>query len=153
MPIHNSILLDASGQPSAEALVRTGAVLNVAISVHPALAASLDREGRIAPAPLTGLALIDTGATMTAIDHNVASQLDLAPVGIIQTGTAGGRMDCFLYPVRITFPDAGLPGADLTHAAGCDLAGQGYLALIGRDLLANFVLTYNGPLGQIILAH
>ena len=153
MPIHNSILLDANGQPSAQALVRTGAILNVAISVHPALAASLDRHGSFAPAPVTGLALIDTGATMTAIDQNVATQLDLAPVGTIRTGTAGGRMDFSLYPVRITFPDAGLPGTDLTRAAGCDLAGQGYPALIGRDILANFVMTYNGPLGQIILAH
>lgn len=153
MPIHSQIILDQNKQPSAQGLVLTGPILSVEIEVHPALAASLQKNNQPVPAPVIGQALIDTGATKTGIDQDVATKLALAPVGTIQSGTAGGQKKLSLYSVRLTFPGTNIPGLNLTQAAGCDLTGQGYIALIGRDFLSRFVMTYVGPMGQIILAH
>jgi hypothetical protein len=62
--------------------------------------------------------------------------------------------DTNVYP--ISFDIIGIVGPRITvncpRAAGAALAPQGLLVLIGRDLLANANLFYNGPAGQFTLA-
>ena len=44
------------------------------------------------------------------------------------------------------------PAINFAFVVGCDLAPQGIIALIGRDVLRHFTMTYNGTFGQIILS-
>ena len=96
--------------------------------------------------------MIDTGAGATAIDVSVCATLDIAPVGVKQVGTAGGQTTQPLFPVSLHLPGTGLPRFDISPAIGCDLSGQGILALIGRDVLSRCVLMWNGPMGHVILS-
>ncbi len=154
MSIHNQLALDAQRQPSAGALILAGCHLPVEIHLHPILAQHLQQQqpSPPLPSPVVGRALIDTGATFTAIDRAAAAQLQLIPVDTIQSGTAGGQQVCPRYPARLAFPGTPIPTIDLPRAVGVDLSGQGYIVLLGRDFLARCVLTYNGPFGQFILS-
>ena len=129
-----------------------GLHLAIEIHVHPTLAARLQQEEKPIPPPVVGRALVDTGATFTAIDQSVATRLELAPVDTIQSGTAGGQKLCPRYAVRLNFPGGGIPDATFQRAVGVDLTGGGFIALLGRDFLTKFVMVWNGPLGHVILA-
>ena len=107
MPIHNQFLLDNAGQPSPQGLIAAGPILSVEIEIHLALAAVLEKDKQPLPAPISGQALIDTGATETAIDQQVATQLKLQPVGSVQSGTAGGQKTLLLYSVVGYFENLG----------------------------------------------
>ena len=67
-------------------------------------------------------------------------------------GTAGGPQTQAQYPASFGFPGTGLPGVNFNFVIGCDLSGQGIVALIGRDVLRYFVMIYNGAFGQVILS-
>ena len=131
-----------------------GCHFSVEIHIHPVLAQHLQKQEppQPLPTPVVGRALLDTGATFTAIDRAAASQLNLVPVDTIQSGTADGQRTCPRYPARLVFPGTSIPGINLPRAVGVDLTGQGFIALLGRDFLSRFVMIYNGPVGQIILS-
>jgi hypothetical protein len=131
-----------------------GPLLQVEVHVPQALAALLTSQNQPIPAPVTGWALIDTGATFSGIHEGTATQLGIATVGQIPSGTAAGQVMRNQYPVRFVFPGVGGGGfsVDVIRATGVDLAGQQmngipYQALIGRDVLAGCVFTYNGTAG------
>lgn len=155
MPIHNHLALDGQGRLSRDGLVLAGCHLAVEIHIHPALAAHLQQQDppEPPPAPVVGRALIDTGATFTALDLAVATQLQLAPVDTIASGTAGGQRTCPRFPARLVFPGTPMPPANLPRVVGVDLSGQAYCVLLGRDFLARCLLVYNGPLGVFTLSY
>ena len=112
------------------------------------------------PTPVPGLALIDTGATLSAVDATVVQQLGVQPVGLANVGTAGGQQQQATYPARFTFPGTGLPNIDFGQLLGANLTGQivaahqqPLIALLGRDILQQFILIYNGPVGMFTLGH
>jgi hypothetical protein len=104
------------------------------------------------PAPVAGIALIDSGASMTAVDDNALKQLGVAPVGIAPVLTPSGSARQLLYPADIVI--TGMPGRhSFTQVIGTPhLAAQGIVALIGRDVLRNALFVYNGSTGQFTLA-
>ena len=104
------------------------------------------------------MALIDTGATITSIHADILTGLGIQPIGIANVGTAGGPQQQSTYPARFTFPGTNLPGFELSQVIGCNLTGQmapgqrPIIGLIGRDVLANAVLVYNGSAGMFSLS-
>jgi hypothetical protein len=63
-----------------------------------------------------------------------------------------------VYPVKTSFPGTALPS--LNHAAVLGVTvppenvpshGERLVALIGREVLAKFVMTYDGPQGRVRL--
>jgi predicted aspartyl protease len=129
--------------------------MQIQIEIPAQLAAQLQKANQPIPKPVLGMALIDTGATCSGIDQTVVQQLGLQPVGVQKVGTAGGMHDQSLYPARLSFPGTGFSAAESKQLLGVDLAGQvlahlnaPMIALIGRDILARFILIYNGPAGQ-----
>jgi hypothetical protein len=154
VPIHNQLALDPQHRIDPRHLLLIGCTLGVEVHVHPVLAQHLQQVDPTAPGPtpIVGRALIDTGATFTAIDLAAATQLQLIPVDTIQSGTAGGQRVCPRFPARLVFPGTPIPGIDFPRIVGVDLTGQGFIALLGRDFLARCLFTYNGPLGLFTLS-
>jgi hypothetical protein len=111
------------------------------------------------PAPQTGIALIDTGATMTCVHEPILKLLTLNPIGAVTSGTANGPVQQSLYPASLHFTALGF-GIELDQVAGVDLAGQtvplnppqNVVALIGRNVLSRCIFIYNGPGGFWTLA-
>jgi hypothetical protein len=145
-------------QPGPQGLAVNGPIIQVQIEVPSALAARLQATGQPIPAPVDGIALIDTGATITSIDAASLTRLGINPVGIANVGTAGGPQRLSTYPVRFTFPGTPLPGFEIPSVIGVDLTGQTVLnqrpliALIGRDILSMGVFVYNGSAGMFSLS-
>lgn len=148
MPIHNHIFANAG------TFELTGPVVDVLVEVPTALAASLATQKQQLPKPVPGLALVDTGATASAVDLQVIQQLGVQPVSVANVATPTGAQSRPLFPGRFTFPGTNVPAMDFQALIGADLSLQKIhgmaaplVALLGRDILKHFVLVYNGPSG------
>lgn len=133
------------------ALLRQGPVVQVVLSLAQTIADQLMQQGLPIPAPLPGLALIDTGASATCIDDATAQQLQLPVIDVVNmTSASHASTQQNIYPVLIEV--AGGIRIDVPRAMGANLAPQKLVALIGRDFLQHCTLFYNGPAGAITLA-
>lgn len=155
MPYRNQIYLGPAGQLAPQVLEASGPILQVEIHVPGALALVMANTNQAIPPPATGCALIDTGATRSAVDEAAVQQLGVQPVGRATGWTASGPVVHNLYPVRFMFPGWGLD-LDFSQATGVNLTGQqagGHpiVALIGRDVLSRCLLVYNGAGGFFTL--
>ena len=136
---------------------RVGAMVMVRIAPTARRAAILRRLGRPVVAGEEFLALLDTGASSSAIDARVARRLDLESSGFVSvhtpsTGSVSVNQDS--YDATITL-GAGAPGglSVVCDVIECEFAAQGFFALIGRDVLSKCILTYDGPADRFILEY
>lgn len=137
--------------PSVALLIK-GPVIQVVVSVAQSIAGQLVQQGKPLPEPIAGLALIDTGATSTCIDDEVAKKLGLPVIDVAKMASAtDSASDRNVYPVHIGFVGTTIE-ADAGRVLGATLQAQGLILLIGRDVLHSFCLFYNGVMGQITLA-
>jgi hypothetical protein len=111
------------------------------------------------PQPQRIRALVDTGASCTNIDPSVVTALGLVPTGTAQvltptTGNVPVTTDQYdiglaIYAATVQAPLM-LPTVPVITAEL--LQPQGFHALIGRDILSQCVLVYNGSSGFFTLA-
>ncbi len=121
--------------------------MQVELSVPDELAQYLTDNNLPVPAPITGMGLIDTGASITAVDVSIIQSLGIQPVGISNVFTPQGSTQQELFPVKLSF--IGTPIIfNFSSVLGSELRNQGILALIGRDVLSRCILIYNGPAGH-----
>ena len=160
MPVYNRHYWpDVSQVGAPDGLVWYGPVIPVEVAVPQALAQHLVNANLPVPAPIAGWALIDTGATITAIDTSVLDELGVPAVGVARVGTAGGPVQQNVFPARLSFTGTDLQDLAFNKAVGCDLSefvapgDERLIVLLGRDLLQYFVLVYNGPGGIITISH
>ena len=104
------------------------------------------------PTPFDGYALFDTGASVTCVDEGVLRDLGLSPVGMTSMSTPSGGSKANTYACALYFPGSPLPDIELSFVVGVQLKNQGYVGLIGRDLLSNMILIYYGPGARITFA-
>ncbi|MDE3095308.1 MAG: hypothetical protein KGK07_04810 [Chloroflexota bacterium] len=156
MPVYNHYYPDGNNQintgESARLLAVSGPTIPVAVGVTPALADLLEKEGRAPPAAIAGRALIDTGASLCMIDESVIGALGIPPFGYQNVAGATGASNQATYPASLSFPGTPIPNITFTDFIGGPLTQLGILALIGRNVLAQFVLVYNGPGGHVSLS-
>lgn len=140
--------------PNHAALQRTGPILQVVISPTRQHLDSLAENNKAIPQPVSGFALIDTGATSTAVDESVCRELNISPTGAARTAHAGGSEIRQCYPIQVSFPGSGLPSTVIPTAMSVNLqfGKKPYVLLLGRDLLSRLRLVYNGPMGRIEVA-
>ena len=140
-----------SNLPPRHVLQTVGPSLNIVLSVTEEHQRALSSKGRSIPQPVSGAALIDTGASLTAVDEEVCRQLGLQPTGIVNISHANGSTPRNTYPIQIIFPGTPLPSLLLASALSVDLScgTPRHIALLGRDLLSNLRMVYNGPVGRI----
>jgi hypothetical protein len=160
VPTFNQFLIDVAvhgpgphATPSSPILAATGAFTHADVAPPAAVASSIIASGQAPPASRTGVALIDTGATLTCVHEPDLIALGLNPVSTVTSGTAAGPVQQSIYVARLTFPQFGWSG-DLA-VAGVDLTGQqvktsppqSIVALLGRNILSSWTLVWNGPGG------
>lgn len=136
--------------PGADRLFSDGPWLPVAVEVPSAHSRVLVAHGLPVPQPVVGRALVDTGATHTCIDKQVAKRLGLPPLSSRDVLTASGITRQPVYFVMLTIATDPAQKIDPLPVLGADLAAaaHGLIALIGRDLLARMALLYLGPAGE-----
>jgi predicted aspartyl protease len=137
-----------------DALSFLGPTLTVAISIPPEYQAKLQSTGLPIPSPVVGNALIDTGASKTAVDENVCLKLGLKPTSVIKMAHAGGAENRYCYPILIQLL-VGISIAPIlipiAASVNLNVGKQPHILLIGRDFLSNIRMVYNGPMGRIEL--
>lgn len=156
MPILHSQTMAQSKTPDGKtvnvhpaiALQGRGPVLQVTITIEQNAGKTLAGQGKALPTPKAGIALIDTGASNTCIDEQAAQELGLPIIDVGSMMSATHKVPCNIYPVQIVTPIVTL---NSPRTMGAALAGQGLLAIIGRDVLQRCALFYNGPVGQFTL--
>lgn len=160
MPIFNSQFFESDSvggnRPSPITLANLGPVLAVSVAIPQSLADLYTRQQRPPPSPITGNALIDTGATRSCVHAPIMGSLGVNPIGVVTIGSAAGQAIHSIFPAHFTFPAAGID-LDFASVVGVDLTGQiingqPLIALIGRDVLSLGILVYNGTLGTFSFA-
>ena len=124
-----------------------GPKVAVEIAVPAVLAEFLTRSGLPVPAARKGFALIDTGASITAVDEEVVASLGVQPIGQMKLSTPSRSMPAWLYAARVTCSGGAVPVLEVLDIVGCTLQPQGFIALLGRNFLRKVVLVYDGPGG------
>ena len=138
--------------PAPEALANLGPVVPMTLTLPNHVQRAYIKRGKQPPAPVKGLAMIDTGATMTCFDTASAQRAGLPTVGVarmMSASHAGHHVPMFTGKIicpRMTI--------DMVLGMGASLSsfGNGLIALLGRDILKSAILIYNGPGGHFSLA-
>lgn len=137
-----------------------GALLDAVVGVSAPRHAALVAAGQVVPNAVPIRALVDTGSSITCIDPSVLQTLQLSPTGntqITTPSTGSHPVNADLYDVGLLIPPGATNQAPLlvhTIAVICaELTSQGFHALIGRDVLAQCVFSYNGSFGWFTLAY
>ena len=151
MPIFHRNFL-SKGDFNPKHLERVGPRLRVQIGVPDALAALYTQKDQAIPSSDLGFALFDTGASMTCVDEGILVEMGLHPVRVQRVSTPSGDSELNCYPCRLSFPGCPLPDIDPSIVVGAKLQKQGYAALIGRDLLRDMILIYDGPGARVTFA-
>lgn len=158
MPVYNHYWLDRQGRvgspESVFNLTLQGPVLPVLVSVTSQYAQLLQRLNRSVPSPVPGYALLDTGAALCSVDREVIRGLGVPPFGYAMTqgATHPSPIPTLTFPASLSFPNTPLPNITFLNFVALPLRAQGIIALIGRSVLRDFVMTYNGPAAMITLS-
>ena len=160
MSIHNQIIDDGKKNLSPRGLVVLGAYFPIEVHTPLQIAEVLTKQGAAVPTPVSGVGLIDTGATYTCIEETIlSSNLQVNPIGVVNVGTADGQRQRNVYRGRVVFPTKGWT-MDLARVVGVDLSGQfvresspkPIVALLGRNFLERCIFIYNGAMGSWTVA-
>lgn len=157
MPIYDFKLPPDSQGNSRFYLQTVGPIITVEISAPDSLIQVLQQTGRVIPTPITGFGILDTGAYTTCVNKSILQSLGGQPVGTRPVTTPGfhGNMD--VYPAKIKFPrttiDRSYDEALGINDLQMSFRGRSIIALIGRDVLSDCILIYNGKTGIYTLTH
>lgn len=156
MPVYNHYYPDGNNQintaASADRLWAGGPTIPVAVSLVKEHVDYLTKVGQPLPKAVTGLALIDTGATLCMVDVTVIQDLGVPPSGVTNIVGATGAGNQPTYPASLSFPGTPIPPIAFTDFVGGNLKAAGIIAILGRNILKQFVLVYNGPGGFVSLS-
>ena len=141
-----------------------GLNLPVEIAVSSAVVRELqDSEPRSAAV----LALLDTGASKTVIDSQIAEDLGLVPAGVSRSITANGAINTPDYFVDVSFSNSKLRSIANLQVGSCNLVGfelapgktsqtgrgpKNIGALIGRDIMSIWNIVWHGPTSTVLIS-
>lgn len=147
------IALGQAQQGSNAEILRTkGMLLRVRVGSASSIAGQQQSSGTTPQAPEEIVAMIDTGASISAIDVAVAARLGLVQTGSVQVGGVGGMSQQPVFAAALEIPDAGVT-FDPLMLSGAQLGAPDFQMLVGRNLLCQMILTYDGANGQFALKH
>src|SRR5208283_1839702 len=130
--------------PPPVLMQQIGPCLQVAINIEKSIADQLIQAGGRLPAPQQGIALIDTGASVSCIDEDAAKALTLPIVDVVTMISAShSSVPANVYPAHFQLVGTNIH-INLPRVMGANLKPQKLIALIGRDILSRCTLFYNG---------
>jgi len=141
---------------SSGPLEYSGLNFPVIVSAGSACATETDR----APESLVVKAHLDTGASVTSVDFNLANSIGLVPVGTTSLQTAGGLMEFSNFVVNLRFPSSTLAPLANLQICSCDMGfdpnkplddPRNFGLLIGRDIMSRWNIVWNGPSSTVII--
>jgi predicted aspartyl protease len=88
--------------------------------------------------------MVDTGASISAIDYSVAKKLNLISRDIIPIMTPSGIKNHNTYDVNLMLPKTLEHRSFDIEVVGSELLQQGFQVLIGRDVLKYCSFIFNG---------
>lgn len=147
MPLADAGFSDQdSGRPDGRLLVAYGPTLRVTVSHF-----AQDAETGETPTEVVA-ALVDTGASESCIDNQLAEDLGLPVIDEMDMSGVGGTKKHKVYLASVNIPE--LEFGQYGRFAGVDLrdGGQLHQALLGRTFLQNVILIYDGLRAQVTLA-
>ena len=98
-------------------------------------------------------ALIDTGATESCIDDQLAIELGLPLVDRRSVAGVGGQHPVDVYLAYVFVPTLSLVLTGLFCGVHLTVGGQVHRALLGRTMLQNLIMIYDGLSGTVTLAN
>lgn len=117
---------------------RLGALLDVLVG-SPGLPSANQRRR---------IALLDTGAEHSAIDQQLAHEMELQVVDTTElvTPAADNGSARMVYTASLCIEAPGMISeAPEVRLTGADLSQQGFSVLLGRDILKRLVIIWDGP--------
>lgn len=96
-------------------------------------------------------ALIDTGASDICVDFRIAHALELRQIDQRSIGTAGGSVEVAVYNGILEVPLLGFRKSMRLFAPKINRVN--YNVLIGRSLLKDYIVNFNGPSGEVHFIH
>jgi predicted aspartyl protease len=125
------------GTGDADELERSGPTIEAVVQAHTSQQAT----------PRRYPALIDTGASETCIDAELAITLELPAVDRQPISTPSGQHDVQRHLALVEIPELGVHKLGIFPGVHLSAGGQQHRLLIGRDLLRQTRLVYDGPAG------
>jgi hypothetical protein len=98
---------------------------------------------------LTITAIIDTGASLTVINPEVAATCKLRATGFVNIASVEKFGKYPQHAARVRFPGTRLSDFDGIAVVACKISRQPYACLIGRDILRKWLLKYHGGNGIV----
>ena len=86
--------------PPATALQLRGPILQVSLTIEQSAGKGLVAQGKTLPAPKSGIALIDTGASNTCVDEQAAKELGLPIIDVANMQSASHATGFEAHPER-----------------------------------------------------
>jgi predicted aspartyl protease len=142
---------------ASDALVINGPTILVDIGFDPTLFGPSLPQIPGSNAPLAAIpalqvsALIDTGATESCIDEQLAQRLQLPLIDQERRSGIGGTITLNIYLGYIVIPAIARVYGRFT-GVHLQAGGQTHQALIGRTLLRDTLMVYDGRTGMVRLA-
>ena len=133
-----------------EHLRTSGPIMPILVGIPDSVAQAFRAQGQTPPPPAELNALVDTGASITAIRVDVAARLGLPPTGSVGLAGVGGTSQQTLFGSKVSFPENGLV-FDAVALVGSPQQFPDFDVLIGRNFLCSMILTYDGPRGGFSL--
>ena len=123
-----------------------GPCIDVIVMNSPEVIAGWRALGFEIPKPVRMKALLDTGASVTVISKTFANHCRLFQTNEGSEITAiGATHRCGEHAGAISFPGTNLKPFDPTRIVSVDFPKERHYAiLIGRDILRNWTITYDG---------
>lgn len=128
-----------------------GLLLDVQIGLTALRREQLWKRSMTAPPAVAATLIIDTGADTTMINDQIARTLGLTPTGqtrVLTSGSKGVPETCDVYDIELTIINRkGGPAWVLQplEVLARPLPNQATDGMLGRDVLALCLLTYDGP--------
>ena len=127
----------------SQAITPQGPILDVEIALPGAVEQALRVAGQPIPAFIPGVAIIDTGATVTVVALDTVQRLGLSPLSSVEIKIANGQVIvCGRYLVKIVLPPP-LPPVTILAVAMPGLRASD-LCLLGRDVLSKGTFCLHG---------